>query len=611
MVHELWQGGTTEVQGGSGTTISVRIHPKPVQPTLPTWITTAGTPDTFVQAGTLGANVLTHLLGQSVEQVAANISRYRAARAAGGHDPDEGIVTLMMHAFVGTDDTDLRETVRVPFTDYLRSSVGLIENLVRSLKLPLDLANLSEQDRDALLAFAFDRYFESSALFGTAQSVQPLLDRLSAAGVDEVACLIDFGLPEELTLASLPQLARARQLQHDRAAERDWTLAEIISAYPPTLLQCTPSTMRMVLADQRAAGGLSGLRTLLLGGEALPSALARQLLAGLPDTTLLNMYGPTETTIWSTMHQVTDTEGPVPIGLPMANTQVHVVNARLELVPVGVTGELLIGGDGVSRGYWRKPAATADRFVPDPYGPPGGRLYRTGDLARRRADGTLEFLGRIDRQVKVHGHRIELGDIEHALERLPDISSAVVAGQTSADSGTRLVAYVVYAPGAAPAHRELSQQLAAILPASLIPTAYVPLTALPMTANGKVDVGALPKFEPAQLAGRTIAAPRSQLEKQIAAIWSEVLGVGEVGLYDNFFDLGGHSLLIVAVHSRLSELTDGEVELIKLLEYPSVGSLAGYLTSAGAASSLQASADRAALQRASRRRNAARRGQPS
>lgn len=612
VVHELWQGGTTEVTGGSGTKVTIRIHPAPVQPTLPTWITTAGSPDTFAQAGAIGANVLTHLLGQSVEQVAANISRYRQARADHGHDPAAGIVTLMVHAFVGSPETDISETVRAPFTAYLRSSVGLIENLVRSLDLPLDLASLTEPDRDALLAFAFDRYFESSALFGTAESVQPMLDRLSAAGVDEVACLIDFGLDDDLVLANLPHLALARQLQLERAADRDWTLAETTSAYLPTLLQCTPSTMRMIMGDPRATAGLAGLRALLLGGEALPAALAQQVLTELPGTRLLNMYGPTETTIWSAMHPVSAADNPVPIGLPMANTQVYIVNSAMEPVPVGVAGELLIGGDGVSRGYWRKPSATAERFIPDPFGPaPGARLYRTGDLARRRGDGMVEFLGRLDRQIKVHGHRIELGDIEHALERLPDITAAVVVGQGSADGDTRLVAYVVFATGAAPAQRELAQQLAAILPASLVPTAFVPLAELPMTANGKVDVRTLLRLTPAEISGRTIVPPRSGLERQIASIWSDVLGVGEVGLYDNFFDLGGHSLLIVQVHSRLREITDSEIELIKLLEYPSVGSLAAYLTSAGSVQSFQSTEDRAALQRESRRRNTRRSGQPS
>lgn len=611
VVHELWQGGATEVTGGSGAKVSVRIHPAPVQPSLPTWITTAGTPDTFIQAGSMGANVLTHLLGQSVEQVAANIARYRQARADNGHDPAAGVVTLMVHAYVGEPATDIREAVRAPFTAYLRSSVGLIENLVRSLDLPLDLASLSGSDRDALLAFAFDRYFESSALFGTAESVQPMLDRLSAAGVDEVACLIDFGLPDEVALASLPELARARQLQHERAASRDWTLAETISAYPPTLLQCTPSTMRMITSDPRASDGLSGLRVLLLGGEVLPAALAQQLMTKLPTTELLNMYGPTETTIWSTMHRLTAADPPVPIGLPMANTRAYVVNSALELAPVGVPGELLIGGDGVTCGYWGKPSATAERFLPDPFGPPGARLYRTGDLARRRADGTLEFLGRLDRQVKVHGYRIELGEIEHALEQLPAVSSAVVVGRSTPDGDIRLVAYVVLAPGTAPAHRDLAQQLASRLPASLIPSAFVPLAELPLTANGKVDVAALPRWSPADVPGRTIVPPRSQMEQQIASIWSDVLCIDEVGLYDNFFDLGGHSLLIVQVHSRLREVTDAEVELIKLLEYPSVGSLAAYLTSAASAQSFQATADRAAQQRHSRRRNAARRERPS
>jgi natural product biosynthesis luciferase-like monooxygenase protein len=602
VVHDLWQGHSVKVKGGSGTDVEVRIHPAPVQPTLPTWITAAGTPETFERAGQAGANVLTHLLGQTIEQVALNIRRYRQARAEHGHDPERGVVTMMLHTFVGRDEEQIRETVREPFTAYLRSSVGLIEGLVRSMNLPLDLTAMSESDFDALLAFAFDRYFESSALFGTVESVQPMLERLCAADVDEVACLIDFGLPSDIVLDHLDQLVAARSRQHAVASEETWSLAETVRRYQPTLFQCTPSMMRMIAHDQEAMAALGSLKVLLLGGEELPAVLAEQIRAELPHTRLINMYGPTEATVWAAAHEVTETCNPVPIGLPLVNTQLYILSSSMEPVLLGAAGELFIGGHGVAQGYWNQAATTADRFVPDPFSAdPGGRLYRTGDLARRRADGMVEFLGRTDRQVKIQGHRIELGDIEDALQRIPEVAEAVVVPVASAAGETRLAAYLVTAAGAQPSQAELAQRLRSELPASLVPAVFVTLPELPLTSNGKIDVRALPKTIAAGPAGRSGAAPSSELERQIAGVWSEVLGVDEIGLYDNFFDIGGHSLLMVQVHSRLRDLLEGELPLIKLLEHPSVGSLAAYLVAATPQASFRSTEDRAVRQRESRR----------
>ncbi|MFH9887084.1 MupA/Atu3671 family FMN-dependent luciferase-like monooxygenase [Streptomyces luteogriseus] len=612
-VQRLWRGETVSLPGGTGKPVDIAIRPAPLQSELPTWITAAGSPDTFTRAGAIGANVLTHLLGQTVEQVAENVRRYREARLQHGHDPDTGVVTLMLHTFLGDDVEEVKRQVREPFKAYLRSSVGLIENLVRSLHLPVDLAGMSESDMDDLLEFAFNRYFDTGALFGTPESVRPLIERCAEAGVDEIACLVDFGLPSRAVLDGLPALDRLRErsgrataAEAATAGDEDRSLAGQIAAWRPTLLQATPSAMRLTALDKAAMSGLTSLRALLLGGEALPPDLARELREQLP-ARLVNMYGPTETTIWSATHEVTEVEETVPLGGPIANTQLHIVDEGLRPVPVGVAGELVIGGAGLARGYWRRPDVTAERFVPNPFSrTPGERLYRTGDLARYRPDGHVEFLGRIDRQVKVRGHRIELGDIEAALAAREDVREAVVIAQREASAGTRLVACVVPADGAALSGRDLQRGLRERLPQSMVPSGFVLLPDLPRTAHGKVDVKALAALQWSNSGNGVKAAPVTELERSIAAIWSEVLGVESVGLYDNFFDLGGHSMLMVQVHNRLQRDTGVELPLIKLLEHPTVSALAAHLGEGGADREQRVFSDseeRARRQRDSRRRS--------
>lgn len=574
-VRALWRGESTSARSGSGDTIDVRIHPAPVSKELRTWITAAGSPNTFVRAGAIGANVLTHLLGQTVEQVAEQVARYRTARADNGHDPEAGIVSLMLHTFIGDDRDGVRELVREPFTSYLRSSISLVENLISSADSAIDLAAMSDSDMDGLLAFAFDRYFETAALFGTPDSVRPFLHRLREIGVDEIACLIDFGVDEDVVLKGLDGLDVVRR-QFDRAptpAAPSRSLAELIESYRPTLMQSTPTMMQIIVREPSVREGLRGLRTLLVGGEVLPGRFAGELLSTL-SVRLLNMYGPTETTIWSSTHEVTPGQALVPLGKPVANTTIRIVDRHLDPVPAGVPGELVIGGAGVTRGYWRQPALTAERFVPDPFSAePGARMYRTGDLARRRPDGTIEFLGRADRQVKIRGTRVELGEVEAAMDAQPGVreSVAVVIDDMS------VAGYVVPEAGASLRLDELQRALRDSLPRAMVPSSITLLSRLPVTPNGKVDVKALPKPDGAAL-GKA-APPRNELERKIADVWSDVLQVSSAGIYDNFFDVGGHSLLMVKVRDQLSTIIDVDLPLLKLFEYPTVHALATHLAS--------------------------------
>ncbi|MCV2463659.1 amino acid adenylation domain-containing protein, partial [Streptomyces sp. ICN988] len=339
----------------------------------------------------------------------------------------------------------------------------------------------------------------------------------------------------------LPLLAGARVVLADKETTRDpQALAELIATSGATALQATPSLWRALVDEFPAAP--AGLRV-LVGGEALPADLADRLLATARSVT--NVYGPTETTIWSTAGAVDgESAGRGSIGRPIGNTRVYVLDAALRPVPAGVAGELYIAGAGLAQGYLDRPGLTAERFVADPHGRPGTRMYRTGDLVRWSAEGELEYLGRVDHQVKVRGHRIEPGEIEAVLLAHPAVSRAAVLVREDRPGDRRLVGYVVgtAAPG------ELRAHLARTLPEYMVPSAFVTLDALPLTPNGKLDRAALPAPDFAgELSG---TAPRTPLEKTLCGLFADVLGLPEVGVDDGFFTLGGDSIVAVRLVGR-------------------------------------------------------------
>ncbi|WP_422766135.1 amino acid adenylation domain-containing protein [Pseudomonas hefeiensis] len=339
----------------------------------------------------------------------------------------------------------------------------------------------------------------------------------------------------------------------------------LIEQHDVTVLQATPSSWRMLLDHEHSA--LLAGRTFLCGGEALPLELAQRLLALSPK--VWNLYGPTETTIWSAVHPLSLENSRPFLGKPLDNTALYIVGSDLTLNPPGAPGELLIGGDGLARGYFQRPALTAERFVPDPFSTSGERLYRTGDLTRYRAEGVVEYIGRIDHQVKIRGLRIELGEIEAALLAQDSVRETVVVAH-EAPTGAQLVGYVV--PATAEVADEsslrasLKSALKAQLPEYMVPAHLVLLAQLPLTPNGKVDRKGLPAPDVGDVE-RVYVAPRSQREQQVAAIWQEVLKLERVGLEDNFFELGGHSLLVTQVVSRVRRALAIEVPLRSLFEH--------------------------------------------
>jgi amino acid adenylation domain-containing protein len=370
----------------------------------------------------------------------------------------------------------------------------------------------------------------------------------------------------------LPLLQGARLVVATAQAAGDpKALAELLDLSGATIMQATPTTWRMLLdSGWSPAGSL----TALCGGEPLPVALADRLLdAGVE---LWNMYGPTETTIWSTCKQVTTRGETLTIGRPIANTSIYILDRHRQPVPIGAAGELWIGGDGLARGYRGRDDLTAERFIPDPFDTAaGGRIYLTGDLARYRTDGEIEFLGRIDNQVKVRGFRIELGEIETVLTRHPSVAEAVVTAR-GADADAELAAYVI-ATDPAPSAKELREHAGASLTPYMVPSTVTFLDAFPLTPNGKVDRKALPEPDRGRAADHELVEPRTEIERRLAEIWERQLQISPIGVTDDFFDLGVTSLTAANLFGAIEHELGSSLPLGAIFRAPTIESLARLL----------------------------------
>ncbi|HEX3045612.1 MAG TPA: amino acid adenylation domain-containing protein, partial [Bacillota bacterium] len=385
----------------------------------------------------------------------------------------------------------------------------------------------------------------------------------------------------------LPLIAGATVVMADREEVISGArLLRKLDEHDITLMQATPATWRMLL--DAGWQGKNNLK-ILCGGEAVPRDLGAELLKRA--ARVWNVYGPTETTIWSTIAELKLPLETVSIGRPIANTQIYIVDLAFGLVPMGIPGELLIGGAGLARGYLKLPELTAEKFVPNnlmeraPQGAPLQKIYRTGDLARWLPDGTIECLGRIDHQVKIRGYRIELGEIEGVLNQHPKVEASVVVAKELRPGEKSLVGYFTSNadPGADSNYKELRDFLKEKLPDYMVPAAFVQLTAFPLTPNGKIDRLALPM--PARTGAEQIRTtgkeaqipPANEIEGAIARIWREVLNMDRIGVHDSFFDLGGHSLLLGQVQSKLQSILNFDIEMLELFKYPTIRMLADYI----------------------------------
>jgi amino acid adenylation domain-containing protein len=367
------------------------------------------------------------------------------------------------------------------------------------------------------------------------------------------------------------------QSDEEKLVAGEYGIAEQMQRHRVTHLQCTPTMAQLLVRRPQVVESLKTLRKLLIGGEAFPAALAH-LLSRTVAGDVHNMYGPTETTIWSTSSRVSSGEA-VTIGQPIVNTQVRIVDENGRESQRGDIGEIYIGGNGVARGYWQRPELTAERFVTVNFGGAPARMYRTGDLGRYRPDGAIEFLGRVDHQIKLRGYRIELREIETILGEHPAVAQVVVSAYEHAGSG-QLAAYIVLEDGHSISADELRTLAGRKLPAYMVPAKYVFLRALPVTPNGKIDRKALPPPSPPVPADDPRAiAPATIIEKKIAAVLSEALGVAAVGLKQNFFEMGATSLIVAETAATLGEILNQPLKITDLFANPTVSALASFLES--------------------------------
>jgi acyl-CoA synthetase (AMP-forming)/AMP-acid ligase II/acyl carrier protein len=403
---------------------------------------------------------------------------------------------------------------------------------------------------------------------------------LGLTSSDVIPALNSFSFDISIFEIFLPLLGGARMELISRETATDGLLlSRKINQSSATIMDATPATWKMLLAaDWKSQNKFK----ILCGGEELTRDLANLLLER--SNLLWNAYGPTETTVFSNFYQVFTQYGSVPIGRPIANTRIYILDKTYNPVPIGVPGELNIGGTGLARGYLNRPELTAEKFIPNPFSEePGERLYRTGDLARYLPDGNIEFLGRIDNQVKIRGFRIETGEIESALMEHSSVRDTVVVARddengdpsTSLRTGKRLVAYVVSQRDHEANVSELRDFLTSKLPDYMIPSSFVMLDEFPLTPSGKVDRKALPKPDKARPElGEEFVAPRTPTEQKLADIWAQVLGVERIGIYDDFFDLGGHSLLATQVVSRVRDAFNVELPIKRLIAEPTIAGIA-------------------------------------
>ncbi|HDY86438.1 MAG TPA: LLM class flavin-dependent oxidoreductase, partial [Methylophaga sp.] len=441
-LQDLWRGKPITRLNGLAKEHKITIRPTPKQAVLPTWITAAGNPETFRYAGEIGANILTHMLGQTLTQLRENIAIYHQELKKHGHQVIDKQVTLMLHTYLDSSkDLALSMTAK-PFKSYIGSSVNLIAPLAQEVGMDM------EKQKEQIIDIAFERLSETSALFGTADSCQELLHSVHEIGVTEIASLIDFGVATEHVMSSLEKLKQAqdKHVSHCQlvnllqSAEYESEL-ELIEKHAVTHVQMTPSQAKILYKQYEQGKYNLKVTDWLLGGEMLPSGLVKQL-TGINQSRCHNMYGPTETTVWSAWQDVTDAS--VVIGKPIRNTQFVLLDERKKPVPVGMSGQLYIGGQGVSKGYWRKPELTAQSFTEISInGKLTGRYYSTGDLMRMTSEGFFEYLGRIDDQIKINGYRIEQKEIEKNITDLEGIKDCKVVVKRKSEGEAYLSAYAV------------------------------------------------------------------------------------------------------------------------------------------------------------------------
>jgi natural product biosynthesis luciferase-like monooxygenase protein/amino acid adenylation domain-containing protein len=565
-LKKLWSGGSVTRVNGNGIEKEIKIFPQPIQNEVPIYITSGGNIETFRSAGKNGAKVLTHLLGQGIEQLKNNIHAYHIALKEAGYSLDVGGVVLMLHTYIGKSVDSVKSEVRKPFKKYLKSSLGLIQNLITDLEI--DLTTTNDSDLDAILDIVFERYWQSSALFGTVESVKEFVIELKSLGVDEIACLIDFGLDQKLVLDGLEHLNSLRKVFKEQP--------KVSADLPPIdTMQITPSYLNVLIDDKSSSKFLKSLDTLIIGGERLSEELINKIRE-ITEANIYNMYGPTEATIWTSSKNIIDGSN-ITIGKPMRNTSIYILDNDLNVCPIGVIGEIYIAGDGLARGYLNSKELTNERFITHLIlGAETKRLYKTGDLGKWLESGEIEIHGRVDHQIKINGFRIEPGEIETSLKKYRGIEDALVT--VDKKGGEKLIAYLI--SNIDIDILKLKDDLQKSLPKFLIPNQFIILNKWPLTSNGKVDRSSLPSIDQIERVVKDqFIAPTGQVEKELAEIWGDVLGldIDKISIYDSFFDLGGSSLTIIKMLNRINRKFNENLSLMTVFTLPNIAAIGEYL----------------------------------
>jgi amino acid adenylation domain-containing protein len=546
------------------------------------------------------------LMPRSIEMVVSVLAVLKAGGAYVPLDPEypqERLCFMIRDASASVLLTHSQLTEHLPQSDAVLIAVERCEELSRQ-----STENLARTSKPSNLAYVIYTSGSTGTPKGVMIEQQSLVNYLcwatSAYRLSEAqGAPLHSSLSFDLSVTSLFTPLLAGRPVH-LLAEGLEALEQTLESGPQySLVKLTPAHLEVLgrsLSDENAPGQT---RALIVGGESLSGESLTYWREHSPQTVVVNEYGPTETVVGCCVYARRAAEinhGAVPIGRPIANTELYILDERMEPVAVGVRGELYIGGRGVGRGYLNRPELTAERFLPHPFSAePGARLYRTGDIARYLEDGNIEFIGRIDEQVKVRGYRIELGEIEAVLAQHSAIREAVTAVREGIEEEKHLAAYVVAANGQQLTSSELRSYLQERLPAYMVPSAFVQLDELPLTLNGKVDRRALPAPEQSRVGSEvSYVAPKTATEELLTLIWGEVLRVERVGVDDNFFELGGHSLLVVKVRGRLREVLQREISIADMFRYPTIKSLARHLDHGQSEdTSLHGTQDRARKQR--------------
>ncbi len=547
-LNKLWNNDAIERTNGLGKEVSLKVFPEPMSKELPLWVTVVDPETDFEKAGQMGANLMLHLVDFEEPDLKYGIKTYKKELKNAGYNIEDAKITCVTAGYV-LEAQETEEQWKTGFSAYVNSRVSLSESLRETL---------NEKETNAE-AYALVNYQEIS-LIGKGSFVKQQLQRLIAMGITELAWIADIN-PDKGIMED--QLRRFTQLREE--LKREDALSKPINA-----LQTTPSLLKAILRDPYSSKFIAGLSKILVAGEPFPKQLLEQLVKR-TKAAVFNGYGPTEATIYASIKRLNPEEPVITIGAPLPNTQMHIVDEHGNLVPPGVAGQILLAGNGLGKGYWGQAELTASRFKQQ--GTEGAIRYETGDLGRWLPSGEVEMLGRLDRQVKIRGNRIELEEIEYQLNNHPQLLQSVITVKRDGDDNDLICAYVV--SDEKPDRGALKKYLAAILPGYMIPSYFIRIDEVPVTSSGKVDLKQLPEPETQdQKTEVPYVAPRNEIEAGLEGIFKEALQCNRVGVHDDFFDIGGHSIIATLIVSRILRHYGIEFKIRIIFDNPTIEALA-------------------------------------